>query len=164
MPQIAQLGETFSSQLFWLVIFFGFVFFVVGRGMVPRVMGTMTDRDKQIGDDLAAAKTARDAADKQEEAWRVRENENRAAARALVAQAKAEALAENDRKLATAQERLDVQLAEAEQRIDASRRSALEEIESVAVEAAQDIVQRLASVKVTKAGAEKAVREALANV
>ena len=94
----------------------------------------------------------------------MRENENRAAARALVAQAKAEALAENDRKLATAQERLDVQLAEAEQRIDASRRSALDEIESVAVEAAQDIVQRLASVKVTKAGAEKAVREALANV
>ena len=80
MPQIAQLADTWSSQVFWLLVFFGITFFVIGRGMVPKVMETVAQRDGQIAADLAAAKAARDAADEQEEAWRVRENENRAAA------------------------------------------------------------------------------------
>ena len=32
MPQIDQLAETFSSQAFWLLVFFGISFFVVGNG------------------------------------------------------------------------------------------------------------------------------------
>ena len=68
MPQIAQLAETWSSQVFWLLVFFGITFFVIGRGMVPKVMETVAQRDSQIAADLGAAKAARDAADEQEEA------------------------------------------------------------------------------------------------
>ena len=59
MPQIAQLGEFYSSQIFWLLIFFGITFFVVGRGMVPKVMDTVASRDNQIAADLKAAEAAR---------------------------------------------------------------------------------------------------------
>ena len=55
MPQIAQLAETWSSQVFWLLVFFGITFFVIGRGMVPKVMETVAQRDSQIAADLAAA-------------------------------------------------------------------------------------------------------------
>ena len=164
MPQIAQLAETYSSQIFWLLVFFGLVFFVVGRGMVPRVMATVGDRDKQIADDLAAAQAARDRADDEEEAWRARENANREKAQALVAAAKSEAASKSEKKIAAAQKRLDTKLAEAETRIAASRDSALAEIEGVAAEAAQDITMRLAGVKVTKPAAAKAVKEAMAHV
>ena len=34
MPQIAQLGEVYASQLFWLAIFFGAIFVVIGLGML----------------------------------------------------------------------------------------------------------------------------------
>lgn len=163
MPQIAQLADTYASQIFWLLVFFGFVFFVVGRGMVPRVMATVAERDGQIAADLAAATAAREQADAQEEAWRQRENANRATAQELVAKAKAEAAAASEKKLAAAQKRLDKKLAEAEAEISAARTSALAEIEDVAVEAAQDIVQRLAGVKVTKPAAKSAVKEAMAN-
>lgn len=161
MPQIAQLAETWSSQLFWLFIFFGLTFLVVGRFMVPKVMETVAQRDSQIADDLAAAKAARDAADEQEEAWRVRENENRAAAQAIIAKAKGDAAASSEKKLKAAQGRIDIKLAEAETRIGEARTAALTEVESVAVEAAQDIVARLAGVKVTKPAATKAVKEAM---
>lgn len=163
MPQIAQLAETWSSQLFWLFVFFGFTFFVIGRGMVPKVMATVTQRDEQIAGDLAAARAARDAADAQEEAWRVRENENRAVAQALVAKAKADAAAKSEKTIAAAQKRLDTKLADAEARIAEARTAALAEVESVAVEAAQDIVSRLAGVKVTKPVATKAVKEAMSH-
>lgn len=163
MPQIAQLAETYSSQVFWLLIIFGLVFFVVGRGMVPKVMDTVAQRDRQISDDLAAAQAARDAADEQEAAWRRRENENRAEAQALVAQAKAEAAARTEKKLVTAQKKIDARLAEAEERISAARSAATAEIEAVASEAAQDIVSRLAGVKVPKTSVSAAVKKALAN-
>ena len=68
MPQIAQLSETYASQVFWLLIIFGLIFFVIGRGMVPRVMATVEARDAQIAADLAAAEGARRAADEALEA------------------------------------------------------------------------------------------------
>lgn len=163
MPQIAQLAETYASQIFWLLLIFGFVYFVIGRGMVPRVMDTVGLRDKQIADDLAAAQAARDSADEAEEAWRQRENANREAAQALVNEAKGKAQAKTESKLAEVQARIDTQLAEAEARIDASRAEAAAEIESVAAEAAQDITARLANIKVTKTDARSAVKKAMAN-
>jgi|TARA_R100000049_G_C1954558_1_gene106382 F-type H+-transporting ATPase subunit b len=163
MPQIDQLAETFSSQAFWLLVFFGISFFVVGRGMVPKVSGTMERRSKQIADDISAAQAARDQADKEEEAWRVRENENRARAQALIAEAKAEAAAKSEKKMAAAQKRLDKKLDEADQELAAARAQAMGEIEAVATDAAQDIVARIAGITVTKPAAGKAVKEAMAH-
>lgn len=163
MPQIAQLAETYSSQFFWLVVFFGITFFLIGRGMVPKVMDTVALRDQQIASDLAAAQAARDAADEQEEIWRKRENDNRAAAQGLIAQAKADAAAASEKKIAAAQKRLDKKLTEAEARIAEARSAAMAEVENVAVDATQDIVARLAGAKVDAATAQAAVKEALAN-
>jgi F-type H+-transporting ATPase subunit b len=163
MPQIAQLAETYSSQIFWLLVFFGITFFLVGRGMLPKVMETVGLRDKQIADDLAAAQAARDAADEQEEAWRERENANRAKAQALIAEAKSKAAASSEKKLAAAQARLDEQLEAAQAEIEAARNSAMAEIEDVATEAAQDIIARLAGTKVDKRTVRSAVKKALTN-
>ena len=163
MPQIAQLAQTYSSQIFWLLLTFGFVFFVIGKGMVPKVMSTVDLRDKQISDDLAAAEAARNAANAEEEAWRQRENENRAQAQAVVAEAKSKAAAESEKKLAAAQKRLDKKLAEAEAAIAESRATALVELESVASEAAQTIVEKLAGVKVSSDSASSAVKKVLSN-
>lgn len=159
MPQIAQLADTYSSQIFWLLIIFGLVFFVVGRGMVPKVMDTVAQRDGQIAADLAAAQAARDAADEQEAAWRERENANRAEAQALIGKAKADAAAKTEKKLATAQKKIDERLADAEKRIETARAEAAAEIESVAGEAARDIVARLAGVTVTDKTAVAAVKK-----
>ena len=59
MPQIAQFSDTVASQVFWMLVFFGLIFFVIGRGMVPKVMATMEARDQQIAADLAILHGAR---------------------------------------------------------------------------------------------------------
>ncbi len=163
MPQIAQIAETLTSQVFWLLLFFGITFAVVGLGMVPKIMGTVDLRDQQIAGDLAAAQAARDAADIEEAAWRKRENDNRAAAQSLIAEAKAEAAAANAAKLADTQARLDTRLAEADAGIAAARTSALAEIEGVAADAARDIVARIAGAEVELSAAEAAVKEVMAH-
>lgn len=161
MPQIAQLAETFSSQFFWLVIFFGLVYLVVGRTMLPQVMSTVDRRDSQISSDLLAAKAARDEAEARETEWRQRENANREEARSLIGQAKAAAAAANEAKLAEAQLAIDSRLAAAEQDIAAARKSALAEIEFVAAEAAQDIVARLTGASVPEESAREAVKQVM---
>ena len=161
MPQIAQLAETWSSQIFWLLVFFGITFFVIGRGMVPKVMATVETRDRQIASDLAAAEAARAAADAEEEAWRAEANRQRAEAQAVIAKAKAAAAKSSETKLAKANAKLDAKLAEAEAKIAEARNGALKEIEKVAADAAGDIVSRVAGLSVDAKSATAAVKEAL---
>ncbi|QNE04345.1 ATPase [Croceicoccus marinus] len=162
MPQISQLAATYASQVFWLLIFFGLTYFVIGRGMVPKVMDTVAMRDKQIADDLSSAEAARRAADEQEEAWRVRENENRARAQELIAEAKAKAAAETEARLGRAQTGIDATLEAAEARIAEAREKAAAEIEGIAAEATQSIVARVAGLTVDDTTARSAVRKELA--
>ena len=161
MPQIAQLGEIYASQIFWILVFFGLIFFVIGRGMVPKVMETVQARDSQIAKDLAAAEAARRAADAEEEAWRVQAEKQRAEAQAIIAQAKADAAKASETRLAKANAVVDARIAEADERIVKAREAAMDEIETVASEAAGDIVSRLAGINVDAAAARSAVKEAL---
>lgn len=158
MPQIAQLAATYSSQIFWVLLTFGFVFFVIGLGMVPKVQSTVDARDKKISDDLEAAKANSAAADALEADWRAKENEARAEAQAKLAEAKAKATKDREAKLAKADAAIGEKLAAAEAEIGAGRSKALGEIETVAAEAAADIVRRLAGTDVPADAALKAVK------
>lgn len=163
MPQISQLAATYASQIFWLLLTFGFVFFVVGLGMVPKVQGTIDSRDKSVADDLAAAEAARAQADAAEENWRRQENAAREQAQTVLAKAREAAAAATAKSLSAASEQLNAKVAEDEVRIAASTRTALAEIETVAADAAQDIVVRLANVTATAEEARSAVKTVIAN-
>lgn len=161
MPQIAQLAATYSSQIFWLLLTFGFVFFVVGLGMVPKIQSTVDKRDRQIADDLAAADAARKEADAREEAYRVKAEANRAEALKLTQSAKASAATQSEATLAKADAENAATIAAAEARIKTAADAALGEIETVAAEAAQDMVAKLSGATVSAADAAQAVKAAL---
>ncbi|WP_333836120.1 F0F1 ATP synthase subunit B family protein [Novosphingobium sp.] len=163
MPQIAQLADTYASQIFWLLLCFGVVFFVIGRGMLPGVVSTIDQRNKQIADDLAAAEAARGAADAEEQAWRIAEGKQRAEAHALIAAAKADAARATQASLDAASARIDETTTAAEARIATARAAALGEVEGVAAEAAQDIASRLAGLSVSAEDARGAVQGVLAH-
>lgn len=161
MPQISQLAATYASQIFWLLLTFGIVFFVVGRGMLPKVQATIDGRDKSIASDLAAASAARDAADKAEEAWRLRDQANREAAQTLVAEARARATKASEATLAAANADQSAKVAASEADIRAAATRAMAEIENFAAEAAQDIVARVSGAQVSVDEAKSAVQAAL---
>ncbi|GAA0727878.1 ATPase [Sphingomonas japonica] len=163
MPQISQLVATFASQFFWLAVTFGLVFFVIGRGMVPKVQATVDARDQSVADDLKAAEAARAQADATEEQWRAHENAAREAAQKRIAEARAKATAATEGKLAAANAANDAKLAAAETQIASASASAMTEIETVAAEAARDIVARLSGVEVPVADAQAKVKAVLAH-
>lgn len=162
MPQIAQLAATYSSQIFWMLVVFGLIYFTIARAMLPKVEATMDGRDRRIAEDLAAAHRARATADATQESYTARMTEARAAGQKAAAEAKAAATAEADAKVKAADAVAATRVAEAEQRLKAQAADAVATIEDVAADAAQDIVQRLSGVAVPRERAAAAVKSALA--
>jgi F-type H+-transporting ATPase subunit b len=163
MPQLAQLALVYQSQWFWLLVVLGVIYFVVGRGIVPKVESTVIDRDARIAADLAEAERLQAEAAQIEETWRTRINEGHGEAQALIAKAKAKADADAHKRVAKADAELDAKAETAAAELDRARQSALAEVEAMAVEAAREIVARLSGGNVTEAKARKAVAEALSH-
>lgn len=162
MPQIDQIASTFASQLFWLALLFGFVYLVIGKGMLPKIQSTVEARDQQIAADLAEASKARAVADEIEDGWRARMAEARDASTAEVAAAKARASEASQKRLAEADRAAATQMAEAEQRIATARQGALASLDEVVAETSQSLVAKLTGVSVDANAAREAAKEALA--
>jgi F-type H+-transporting ATPase subunit b len=163
MPQLNQLALVAYSQFFWLLLVLAVLYFGIGKLMLPKIQSTVDARDKQIADDLAAAQAARVAADETEAAYRTRIDESRAEALKVAAAAKASSAKATEERMRAANEANQAKVADAETRIRAAADAALAEIEGVAAEAAQDMVSRLAGVKVSAAEATAAVKGAMAH-
>lgn len=163
MPQIAQIASTYASQLFWLLVTFGLVYFVVGKGMVPKIVATVDARDARIAGDLAAAEQARRAADGTEAAWHAEMDAARAAAQAATAAAKSRASGAYDAQIKAADADLAERLNHHDLAIANAKNDALANLQSVAGEAAQAMVAKLTGVEVQPDVAVDAVRRATAH-
>jgi len=161
MPQISQIGEIYASQLFWLAIFFGAIFVVIGLGMLPRIIGTVDARDAKIAADLKSAEGARAAADALEEEYRLAMDKSRAEAAQLAAEAKASAAKASEASIGEADKAIGLKLDQAMQRIGEARSSAMAEIEAVAAEAVRDLTAKVAGLTVDADTARAAVAKEL---
>ena len=160
MPQIDQIASIYASQLFWLVLVFGLIL-IGSYAMLPKIQGTVEQRDARISGDLAAAEKARADADAAEEAYQARLSASRGEAQAAAAKAKAEAAIAAEKRVKAADADIAARVAEAENQLQAQQAEAVAGIEAVAVEATQEIVAKVAGLKVDKRAATKAVKTAL---
>ncbi|MDB5693886.1 MAG: hypothetical protein JWO81_2949 [Alphaproteobacteria bacterium] len=161
MPQINQLAAVAYSQFFWLLLVLAIIYFGIGHGLLPRIQSTVDARDRRVADDLAAAQSARTGADEIESDYRSRMDAGRAEAMKLVQESKAASARTGEEKMRAAAGEIAARTEAAEARIRAASDAALAEIEAVAAEAAQDMVQRLAGLKVSPEKAARAVKAAL---
>jgi F-type H+-transporting ATPase subunit b len=161
MPQLYQLPDVLLSQLFWLAIALGFIFFVIARGMVPRIQATMDAREQKIASDLESAHQARDAADETEAAWRARMDAARAEAARIANEAKLASAKDTEAKVRKAADKIDRKVESAQAKIRDAVNSARAEIEAVAAEATQEMIARLTGIKVDPKEAAQAVKAEL---
>ena len=161
MPQIEQLSQIFYSQLFWLLLVFGIIYFWIGRGMVPKIQSVVEDRDRKIAGDLAAAQSAREQAEAAEEAYRERIDASRSEAMKVAQEAKTQAALDTEKRLKVIDEQLGTRVAEAETRIRAAAEAARRELEPVAAEAASELVTKLTGQNISARDAEPTVKAVL---
>jgi F-type H+-transporting ATPase subunit b len=161
MPQLSQLSDVYLSQFLWLAIALAFIFFVIARGMVPKIQATVYQREQQIAGDLEAAQKARAAADETESAWRQRMDAARADAARIAQEAKAESGRETETKLKGAADQINERIELAQARIRDTLAAARSDVELVAVEATQEMVRKVAGISVDKREAASAVKAEL---
>jgi F-type H+-transporting ATPase subunit b len=158
MPQIEQLPIVFISQLFWLAIVFGIIFFGIGRGMLPKIQSTVELREKKIAEDLEQAQAARAAAEETEARWRARMDEARSEAARLSQQARQDSAQKSEAKVRAAADKIGLKAAAADKRLREAVEAARAEIEAVAAEATQEMVARLTGISVDRKDAVQAVK------
>jgi F-type H+-transporting ATPase subunit b len=143
MPQLQQIAETYASQLFWLLLVFGILYFGIAKAMLPKVGRVIESREAKIAGDLAEAQSAQNRASEAQTAQASTLAKARDEAQGIVGEATARMQQESAARLGALDEELQSRVSEAEARIANAAVQASAELDKVAAGAAADIVARL---------------------
>jgi F-type H+-transporting ATPase subunit b len=149
--------ETFPSQLFWLLLTFGFLLVFLSKSALPRIGGAIENRRQRIVGDLETAEQRRKDAGTALKAYEASMAAARSRALALADESRKVIAVEVDRQKAAADASAQKSLAEAEARIAETRTAATAHVREVASDAAATIVERLIGERVSPADAMRAV-------
>ena len=163
MPQIAQIAATYASQIFWLLLTFGILYFGIGKGMVPKIVSTVDAREGRIAGDLAAAVAARAQADTVQANWQAEMDAARVAAQAETAAAAKRASTAFEQQVHAADAEIAERLGHHDLAVANAKAEALANLQGVAAEAAQQLAAKVAGLQVSLDSASDAVRRTMAH-
>ncbi|HWE99598.1 MAG TPA: hypothetical protein VG248_07355 [Caulobacteraceae bacterium] len=147
------------GEIVWALVIFLVLYLLISRVFVPRVGGTIAQREDKISGDIGEARRSRDTAQSQLDAAAAELAAARVRAQKLAQDAQAQAKAAAAAARATEEERLGKQLAQAEARIAAARTEALSHVRAIATDAAEAMVQRLSGAPADRAEVEAALAQ-----
>ena len=134
---------TFPSQLLWLAICFGALYYVMSRKALPQVGAAIEARKAQIAKDLDDATAMQQQADAAAAAHEKSLADARALALAMAQAARDDAAKQADIKRHAVEADLSAKLVSAEQRIGAMRDAAMANVDQIAHDATGAIIERL---------------------
>jgi len=145
------------GQMVWMLIIFLGLFILFAKVFVPRVGGTISDREDRIAGDIGKARELRDQAEAQTAAAAADTAKARAAAQKLALDARAKAHADSAAREAVEEAKLAEVLTKAEARIAATRDAALSHVDTIAWDTALAMITKLTGAVVTPDEAKSAV-------
>lgn len=136
-------GDTFASQLLWLAITFGILYFMMSRVALPRIADVLHKRAERISHDLKEAQTFKAESEAAGAAYERSLAEAGNKAKAIAQETRNALAAESDTKRKALEASLATQIAESEVTIRTRTAEAMGNVRSIAAEAASAIVERL---------------------
>lgn len=153
--------DTFASQVLWLALTFGALYFLMSRIALPRVASILEVRRDRIATDLSEAQRLKEETEAAIASYEAALAEARSRAHGIAGAARQEA----DERAAEERRRIEAdltaRLGEAEARIADSKAQALSNVRTIAVDATNEIVSRLIGQPAEPAQVEQAVDAAL---
>ncbi len=135
--------STFPSQLLWLAITFGALYYYMSKRFLPAVGGVIQARRARIAKDLDEATAMQQQADEAAAAHERSIAEARAEALGLAQAARAKLNGESDARRKALEAQLATKLAEAEAQIATNRAEAMSSVAAIAKQTTGAIVERL---------------------
>ncbi|MCI4664369.1 MAG: F0F1 ATP synthase subunit B' [Neomegalonema sp.] len=135
--------STWPSQIFWLVVSFGALYFILSRLALPKIAETLQARQDQIAGDLDLAGEFEQKAKEAEEAYNAALASARAEARKIADKTQAEIKTQMDAAMAEADARIEARATESTTRIAAIRDDARAQATTVAEDIAGALIAKL---------------------
>jgi F-type H+-transporting ATPase subunit b len=135
--------STFASQLFWLAITFGTLYYVLSKIALPRVAEILETRRTRISGDLDAAIAAKTAADEAGAAYEKSLADAKATSQKTVQTLRDQLAGEADARRKALEADLNSKLAAAEEQIAAMKARAMTNVSAIAADAAAAIVRQV---------------------
>ena len=149
---------TWSSQITWLIITFGVLYFILAKFILPKLGTTITERGDRIADDLDAASRMQREAEDAQKSYESALADAKAKAHNVAESTRQSVNEEIAKELEIADENAATQATAAEARIKKIRNDALANIDAVASETASEIVAKLIGKAPTKAQLTRAFK------
>lgn len=150
-------SSSFASQLLWLAITFGLLYYLMAKIALPRISDILETRSDRIAQDIDEAGRLKDESDAAIAAYEQELAEARSRAHGIAQEARDKAKAELDAKRAGIEADLNAKISEAETRIADIKSKAMAEVGSIAEDTTAAIMAELFSGRVTKAEVASAV-------
>lgn len=155
---LPQLDPTWwPSQLFWLVLTFGVLYWLMAGKFLPAIGGAIEERRDRIADDLDQASESKREAEEAEAAYNRALADAKAKAQGIAADTRAEMDEEIARMQAETDGEVEQQIAAADARINEMKVAAEAKVHEAASETARAIVETLIDEAPTAETASKAV-------
>ena len=135
--------STYPSQIFWLAITFGILYWVMSSMVLPRLGGTIEERRDRIADDLDHAAEFRRQAEEAETAYNAALADARAKAQSIAADTRTEVETEIAELQAMADEKTAASLTAAEERLNKMKDDAALKVRDAAGDVTKSIVAAL---------------------
>jgi F-type H+-transporting ATPase subunit b len=143
MPQLEFSNPLTISQVVWMLLIFGALYYVMSRYALPQVGDVLAARRSRIEGDLDSAQEAKERADAAMAEYQAATAKARAEAQAAINAATQRAQDEATARSEALNARLAAQIDAAEQQIAAARDAAMGALRQVATETTEALVTRL---------------------
>ena len=156
-------STTFGSQLLWLAITFGLLYYLMSKVALPRIANILEVRRDRIASDLGEAERLKRETDEAIASYEQSLAEARQKAHAIAHTAREEAKTQIEAEFAKVEADVTSQLSAAEEKISTVKEAAMAEVDSIAESTTDAILEQLMGASATKKDVTEAVAAAKAN-
>ncbi len=157
MPQLEQI-HTFTSQIFWLFVCLGVVYFFLSKLAVPKLSKVIESRETAIASDVNAAEHFKNTAQQVNGEFEARTASSRADAFTITTEATKRGIALYEKNMNETDAQLKKDIEASEKEVNLAKEKAIAELNANILAYVNEIVEKVAGIKIEKAKVEKLLK------
>ena len=157
MPQLNP--EFWISQIFWLTLTFGVLYFVLSKLILPKISANLELRKSQIQENIEAAEKQRESSESKLREYDEIIQKSKLEAKNIFKDAREKMLKNINSKKEILDKQIDEEISNAEKEIETLKKGAAEKINKIAIETSSDLVKKLIGAEVNNSSISAIVED-----
>ena len=157
MPQLNP--EFWISQVFWLILTFGFLFIILSKLILPKISNNIEDRKSKILENIDTAEKQRSDSENKIKEYEKIILDSKNHAKNYFNEARQKILKDIDSKREALEKEINNEIGDAEKEIVELNNTSVEKINKIAIETSSDLVESFLETEVNKSNISAVVED-----